>query len=66
MAHKLLNGLHHTMNFWRTQNGVYEVDFILHNGMIALECKISTLIERERRQKPLGVWRRAWGKAPCR
>lgn len=43
-AHKLLNDLNHTINFWRTQNGRFGVDFVLQNGEIAIECKISTPI----------------------
>lgn len=46
MAHKLLNDLEHSINFWRTQDGIYEVDFILQNGQMAIECKMSTPITR--------------------
>lgn len=47
IAHKYLNDLEHSLNFWRTQNGTHEVDFILQNGQIAIECKISTPTERK-------------------
>lgn len=46
MAHKLLNDLNHTINFWRTQDGRDEVDFVLENGKIAIESKISTPITK--------------------
>jgi predicted AAA+ superfamily ATPase len=46
MAHKLLNDLNHTINFWRTQGGLHEVDFVLENGQIAIEAKISTPITK--------------------
>jgi predicted AAA+ superfamily ATPase len=46
MAYKLLNDLDYTIQFWRTQNGTHEVDFILQDGKFALECKMSNLIER--------------------
>ena len=46
MAHKLLNDLDHNINFWRTKDGLHEVDFVLHDGQVAIECKISTPIEK--------------------
>src|SRR3989338_397835 len=46
IAHKYLNDLDHSINFWRTHEGTHEVDFVLQNGQIAIECKISTPIER--------------------
>lgn len=46
MAHKLLNDLDHSINFWRTKDGIHEVDFILQEGQVAIECKISTPIEK--------------------
>lgn len=46
MAHKLLNELRHKIYYWRTQDGRYEVDFILGEGDVAIECKISQIIEK--------------------
>lgn len=46
MAHKLLNDLDHSINYWRTKDGI-EVDFILDNGNYAIECKISNSIEKK-------------------
>ena len=31
--------------YWRTKDGI-EVDFVLEDGQIAIECKISTPIDR--------------------
>lgn len=45
-AHKLLNDLDHSLNFWRTKDGIHEVDFVLNEGQVAIECKISTPVER--------------------
>lgn len=44
MAHRALNDLRHNIQFWRTTKGD-EVDFILDDGAIAIECKIATAIE---------------------
>lgn len=46
MAHKFLNDLRHKIYFWRTQDGRHEVDFILGEADIAIECKISRVIEK--------------------
>lgn len=46
MAHKMLNDKEHTIHFWRTRTGSHEVDFVLNNGKIAIETKISTPIEK--------------------
>lgn len=46
MAHKFLNDLDDPIHFWRTQDGSHEVDFVLQEGQVAIECKISTPIER--------------------
>lgn len=46
MAYKLLNDLEYSLHFWRTRDGVHEVDFVLEEGKIAIECKISSPIER--------------------
>ncbi|WP_032114149.1 ATP-binding protein [Candidatus Paracaedibacter symbiosus] len=46
IAHKMLNDLDHSLNFWRTKDGVHEVDFVLQEGQVAIECKISSPIER--------------------
>lgn len=45
MAYKLLNDLDHPITYWRTKEGL-EVDFVLGRGEIAIECKISTPIEK--------------------
>lgn len=45
-AYKLLNDLDYSLHFWRTKDGVHEVDFVLQEGQIAIECEISTPIER--------------------
>jgi predicted AAA+ superfamily ATPase len=47
MAHKLLNDLDYNICFWRTQDGIHEVDFVLQDGQIAIECKISTPMNRK-------------------
>lgn len=44
-AYKLLNDLDHAIRFWRTRTGI-EVDFILGQGEIAIESKMSTLIQK--------------------
>lgn len=44
-AHKHLNLLDHPIQYWRTKSG-YEVDFILQNGKIGVECKISDHIQK--------------------
>lgn len=41
MAHKSLNSLRHEITYWRTKTGL-EVDFILGEGKIAIEVKISS------------------------
>ncbi len=46
IAYKLLNDLDHNLHFWRTKDGLHEVDFVLQDGQIAIECKISTPIEK--------------------
>lgn len=46
MAYKALNDLNFPIEFWRTQNGQFEVDFILGRGTVAIECKISKAIEK--------------------
>lgn len=46
MAHKLLRELRHKIYYWRTQDGRYEIDFILGEADIAIECKISQIIEK--------------------
>jgi predicted AAA+ superfamily ATPase len=45
-AHKDLNDLDHSIHFWRTKDGIHEVDFVLQDGQIGIECKISTPIEK--------------------
>lgn len=45
-AHKALNLLDHHINYWRTKSG-HEVDFILNDGKIAIECKISRSIQKK-------------------
>lgn len=42
-AHKNLNLLDYDINYWRTKGG-QEVDFILANGQIAIECKLASSI----------------------
>lgn len=59
-AHKLLNDLNHSINFWRTQDGAYEVDFVLHDGKVAIECKISTPITK-RDLKGLVIFGKEYG-----
>ena len=44
-AHKQLNLLDHNINYWRTKTG-YEVDFVLQDGKVAIECKISDSIQK--------------------
>lgn len=44
-AHKQLNLLEHTIQYWRTKSG-FEVDFILHDGKLAIECKSSDAIQK--------------------
>lgn len=44
-AHKHLNLLDHSINYWRTKTG-HEVDFILNDGHLAIECKISNHIQK--------------------
>ena len=44
-AHKQLNFLQHNINYWRTKSG-HEVDFVLKEGLIAIECKISDSIQK--------------------
>lgn len=46
VAHKSLNDLDHSLQFWRTKDNKHEVDFILNEGQIAIESKISIPIER--------------------
>lgn len=45
MAYKELKRLNFDIKFWRTKSGL-EVDFILNRGSIAIECKISSDIEK--------------------
>jgi uncharacterized protein len=44
-AHKQLNHLDHTIQYWRTKTG-FEVDFILQDGGLAIECKSSDSIQK--------------------
>lgn len=44
-AHKHLNLLDHSLNYWRTKSG-HEVDFIIDQGRIALECKLSSSLQK--------------------
>jgi predicted AAA+ superfamily ATPase len=44
-AYKHLNLLDHSINYWRTKSG-HEVDFILNDGKLAIECKISDSIQK--------------------
>lgn len=44
-AHKHLNLFEHPIQYWRTKTGS-EVDFILHEGKLAIECKISDAIQK--------------------
>jgi len=44
-AHKHLNLLDHAMHYWRTKTG-HEVDFILNEGQLAIECKLSDSIKK--------------------
>lgn len=44
-AHKQLNHLDHTIQYWRTKTG-FEVDFILQDGRLAIECKSSDSIQK--------------------
>lgn len=46
MAYKLLNNLDYNIHFWRTQDGIHEVDFVLNEGQIAIACKITLPITR--------------------
>lgn len=45
LAYRSLNGLDFTIQYWRTQTGS-EVDFILNDGEIAIEVKISDNIHQ--------------------
>ncbi|MBM3610441.1 MAG: ATP-binding protein [Alphaproteobacteria bacterium] len=45
MAYRELNKKRYTINYWRTKTGL-EVDFILGKGHVALEIKISALIDK--------------------
>lgn len=45
LAFKELNNKNFNINYWRTKSGV-EVDFILGNGQIAIEAKISSPIQK--------------------
>ena len=49
MAYKLLNDLDDSLCYWRTKEGI-EVDFILGDGKVAIECKISTPIKKNNLQ----------------
>jgi len=44
-AYKHLNLLEHNIQYWRTKTG-YEVDFVLQNGTLAIECKSSDSIQK--------------------
>lgn len=43
-AYKHLNLLEHNIQYWRTKTG-YEVDFVLQNGALAIECNSSDSIK---------------------
>jgi predicted AAA+ superfamily ATPase len=43
MSHKYLNGLSHDITYWRTKTGL-EVDFIMGEGKVAIEVKISSTL----------------------
>lgn len=45
IAYKGLNDLDFSITYWRTKSDL-EVDFILDDGKIAIECKISSTIDR--------------------
>lgn len=44
-AYKQLNDLDYKINYWRTRSGS-EVDFILEEGTIAIECKMTSLVQK--------------------
>jgi len=44
-AYKQLNDLDFKINYWRTKLGE-EVDFILGDGTLALECKMTSLVQK--------------------
>lgn len=45
-AYKNLNQLDYPIQYWRTKAG-HEVDFVLSHGQLAIECKISTHLQKK-------------------
>jgi len=46
LAHRHYSGLDYNIKYWRTKTG-HEVDFILENGLIAIEVKSNTRIDKK-------------------
>lgn len=44
-TYKHLNLLEYNIQYWRTKTG-YEVDFVIQNGTLAIECKSSDSIQK--------------------